>query len=82
MAMILTEKFLLPADADDAQRQAIVRQWMRKRRAVLADASSLFAPEVHGRSPACCPPGFGKLAQARSAWSNAQHDQLNKSDTD
>jgi hypothetical protein len=48
MAMILTEKFLLPADADDALRQAIVRQWMRKRRAVLADASSLFAPEVHG----------------------------------
>jgi hypothetical protein len=24
----------------------------------------------------------GKLAQARGEWSNDQHDQLNKSDTD
>jgi hypothetical protein len=30
--MILTEKFLLPPDIDDAQRQAIVRQRVRKRR--------------------------------------------------
>jgi hypothetical protein len=30
--MILTEKFLLPPDIDDAQRQAIVRPRVRKRR--------------------------------------------------
>jgi hypothetical protein len=32
--MILVDKFLLPADADDAQRQAIVHQRMRKCRGV------------------------------------------------
>jgi hypothetical protein len=31
--VILTEKFLLPPNIDDAQRQAIVRQRMRKCRA-------------------------------------------------
>ena len=31
--MILVDKFLLPVGADDAQRQAIVRQRMRKCRA-------------------------------------------------
>jgi hypothetical protein len=29
--MILTEKFLLPPDIDDAQRQAIVRQRVQRR---------------------------------------------------
>jgi len=29
--MILTEKFLLPPDIDDAQRQAIVRQQRQRR---------------------------------------------------
>ena len=32
--MILVDKFLLPADADDAQRQAIVHQRMRKCRGI------------------------------------------------
>ena len=30
--MILTERFLLPPDIDDAQRHAIVRKRMRRRR--------------------------------------------------
>jgi hypothetical protein len=32
--MILVDKFLLPADADDAQRQTIVHQRMRKCRGI------------------------------------------------
>jgi hypothetical protein len=43
--MILTEKFLLPADADDTQRQAIVRQRARKLRGVSGRVIAIFPGE-------------------------------------
>jgi hypothetical protein len=43
--MILTEKFLLPAGADDAQRQAIVHARVRKRRGINSRIIAVFPGE-------------------------------------
>jgi hypothetical protein len=44
-ALIFTEKFLLPANTDDAQRQAIVRERIRKRRGVSGRIIAVFPGE-------------------------------------
>jgi len=43
--MILTEKFLLPPNIDDAQRQAIVHQRMRKCRGINGRVIAVFPGE-------------------------------------
>jgi len=43
--MILSEKFLLPANIDDAQRQAIVRKRMRRRRGGSGRVIAVFPGE-------------------------------------
>jgi hypothetical protein len=46
--MILVDKFLLPADADDAQRQAIVHQRMRKCRGVSGRVIAVLPVKMAG----------------------------------
>jgi len=43
--MILTEKFLLPPNIDDAQRRAIVRKRMRRRRGGSGRVIAVFPGE-------------------------------------
>jgi hypothetical protein len=43
--VILTEKFLLPPNIDDAQRQAIVHQRMRKCRGISGRVIAVFPGE-------------------------------------
>lgn len=80
--MILTEKFLLPPNIDDAQRRAIVSQRVRKRRASGGHIIAAFPGEdgwvrqlgnadgvvYFGVIERQCGPSLPRLNQRRKSW--------------